>query len=291
MRPSIPTRSAPRSCASRSTTTTSSTSSSTRPRSADAEFDALVRELRELEAQHPELVTPDSPTQRPGGRPAVDVRAGRAPRADALARQRVLARRAARVGRRASRSSCRVRSATSPSPSSTASRSRCTTRRAGSRSAPRRGDGRTGENVTENLRTIKPVPGKLKGKRVPDLLEVRGEVFMPFAAFEELNRRQGEAGERLFTNARNAAAGSLRQKDSSDHRVTRPRVVLLRNRRDVGRPAAAHPRGDAGVALGARLPGEPGDPARSTISARCSRSARRWRRSATRSATRSTAWW
>jgi DNA ligase (NAD+) len=87
-----------------------------------------------------------------------------------------------------------------------------------------RGDGRTGENVTENLRTIKPVPAKLKGKRVPDLIEVRGEIFMPFAAFEELNRRQGEAGERLFTNPRNAAAGSLRQKDSS---ITATRDLAL----------------------------------------------------------------
>jgi DNA ligase (NAD+) len=87
-----------------------------------------------------------------------------------------------------------------------------------------RGDGRTGENVTENLRTIKAVPERLKGKRVPDQLEVRGEIFMPLAAFEELNRRQGEAGDRLFTNARNAAAGSLRQKDSS---ITATRDLAL----------------------------------------------------------------
>jgi DNA ligase (NAD+) len=78
-----------------------------------------------------------------------------------------------------------------------------------------RGDGRTGENVTENLRTVAAVPDRLAGKRVPAQIEVRGEVFMPLAAFEELNRRQGKAGERLFTNARNAAAGSLRQKDAS----------------------------------------------------------------------------
>jgi DNA ligase (NAD+) len=73
----------------------------------------------------------------------------------------------------------------------------------------------TGENVTENLRTIGQIPKQLKGKDVPRLLEVRGEVFMPLAAFEKLNERQGAAGERLFTNARNAAAGSLRQKDPS----------------------------------------------------------------------------
>ena len=76
-----------------------------------------------------------------------------------------------------------------------------------------RGDGVTGEDVTENLRTIAAVPKKLHGKHIPDLLEVRGEVFMPLAAFAALNERQGDAGERLFTNARNAAAGSLRQKD------------------------------------------------------------------------------
>ena len=95
-----------------------------------------------------------------------------------------------------------------------------------------RGDGRTGEDVTENLRTIGAVPKKLKGKQdIPTLLEVRGEVFMPLAAFEELNKRQGAAGERLFTSPRNAAAGSLRQKDREHHRVPRPHAVLLRARR------------------------------------------------------------
>ena len=78
-----------------------------------------------------------------------------------------------------------------------------------------RGDGRTGENVTENLRTIGEIPKKLKGKRIPTRIEVRGEVFMPLRAFEELNKRQAAAGERLFTAARNSAAGSLRQKDAS----------------------------------------------------------------------------
>ncbi len=80
-----------------------------------------------------------------------------------------------------------------------------------------RGDGETGEDVTENLRTIRAVPHTLAGKpgHIPELLEVRGEVFMPLAAFEALNARQGAAGERLFTSPRNAAAGSLRQKDPS----------------------------------------------------------------------------
>jgi DNA ligase (NAD+) len=89
--------------------------------------------------------------------------------------------------------------------------------------AATRGDGRVGEDVTENVRTIAAVPKKivpanandLFSSAVPDLLEVRGEVFMPREAFEALNRRRGEAGEPLFANPRNSAAGSLRQKDST----------------------------------------------------------------------------
>ncbi|MDH3250785.1 MAG: NAD-dependent DNA ligase LigA, partial [Acidimicrobiia bacterium] len=76
-----------------------------------------------------------------------------------------------------------------------------------------RGDGTTGENITANLRTIDAIPLRLRGPDVPELLEVRGEVYMPLDAFEALNERQAEAEERLFTNPRNAAAGSVRQKD------------------------------------------------------------------------------
>jgi DNA ligase (NAD+) len=84
-----------------------------------------------------------------------------------------------------------------------------------------RGDGETGEDVTANVATIASIPERLDGKAVPSRLEVRGEVFMPLASFEELNRRQGDAGERLFANPRNAAAGSLRQKD--------PRITASRD--------------------------------------------------------------
>ena len=113
-----------------------------------------------------------------------------------------------------------------------------------------RGDGVTGEDVTENLRTIDAVPQKLKGKAkdIPALLEVRGEVFMPLAAFEALNRRQGEAGERLFTNPRNAAAGSLRQKDPGITATRDLTLYTLPARRAGRRPAAAHAPGDARVA-------------------------------------------
>ena len=78
-----------------------------------------------------------------------------------------------------------------------------------------RGDGRTGEDVTPNVRTRRSRPSSLRATRCPEMIEVRGEVYFPVAAFEELNRRQSSAGLRTFANPRNAAAGSLRQKDPS----------------------------------------------------------------------------
>ena len=87
--------------------------------------------------------------------------------------------------------------------------------------AATRGDGEVGEDVTANVETISAIPHKLLGDGPPARLEVRGEVFMPLASFEDLNRRQGDAGDRLFANPRNAAAGSLRQKD--------PRVTASRD--------------------------------------------------------------
>jgi DNA ligase (NAD+) len=84
-----------------------------------------------------------------------------------------------------------------------------------------RGDGETGEDVTANVATVASIPERLQGDSIPARLEVRGEVFMPLASFEELNRRQGDSGERLFANPRNAAAGSLRQKD--------PRITASRD--------------------------------------------------------------
>src|SRR5207248_8845539 len=84
--------------------------------------------------------------------------------------------------------------------------------------AATRGDGRVGEDMTANVATIGAVPKQLaipKGEKVPALLEVRGEVYMPIAAFEALNKRQADAGDRLFANPRDSAAGSVRPKDPS----------------------------------------------------------------------------
>ena len=193
------------------------------PEISDAEYDALVLELVALEQDHPELVTPDSPTQQPGFAQVStfspvehlvpmlsldnaftvdDLTAWGAriekqvpaevtfvcePKIDGLAISILY-----EDGRF-------VRGAT-------------------------RGDGVTGEDVTANVATIAAVPKRLDGNDVPTRLEVRGEVYMPLAAFEELNRRQGEAGGRLFANPRNAGAGSLRQKDA---RITAQRDLGL----------------------------------------------------------------
>jgi DNA ligase (NAD+) len=81
--------------------------------------------------------------------------------------------------------------------------------------AATRGDGRVGEDMTANVATIAAVPKTLDAENVPSLLEVRGEVYMPIAAFDALNKRQADAGDRLFANPRNSAAGSVRQKDPS----------------------------------------------------------------------------
>ncbi|MBF8251110.1 MAG: DNA ligase [Deltaproteobacteria bacterium] len=189
------------------------------PEISDAEYDRLMRELEGLEKQFPDLVTPDSPTQRVGAPPleefgtlrhtipmislqnafteeeavefdakvkrflhtADDIEYVAEPKIDGLAIELVFEKGLFTAG-------------------------------------STRGDGETGENVTRNLRTVKSIPLRLlkpKSGKIPERLEVRGEVYIRLSDFNKLNRRREEAGEPLFANPRNASAGSIRQLDSN----------------------------------------------------------------------------
>jgi DNA ligase (NAD+) len=194
------------------------------PRVPDAEYDRLMRELQSLELKYPELITPDSPTQRVGSEPLKilgevkhiipmlslgnafsegeladfdrrvrgrldieQVSYAAEPKLDGLAVSLLY------------QDGVLVQGAT-------------------------RGDGVTGEDVTHNIRTIPTVPLRLRGEGIPSLLEVRGEVYMPKAGFERFNQEQAAKGGRSFINPRNAAAGSLRQLDP---RITASRPLAI----------------------------------------------------------------
>ena len=186
----------------------------------DAEYDRLMAQLRALEAAHPDLISPDSPTQRVGAAPLpqfanVVHRVPMLSLDNAFADEEVLAfdRRAReRLG-----SANELVYAAEPKLDGlavTAIYERGQLTRAATR-----GDGANGEDVTANLRTIRSVPLALRGG-APALLEVRGEVFMPLAGFERMNAAASKRGEKIFVNPRNAAAGSLRQLD--------PRITAAR---------------------------------------------------------------
>jgi DNA ligase (NAD+) len=188
------------------------------PEITDAEYDRLFRELQTLEAEHPELATADSPTQRVGGAPAKDLAPVRhelpmlSIRTETDTEDSGAANFDARIRREL------ALQADDP-PVEYAAELKLDGLAISLRyedgalvRAATRGDGEVGEDVTANVRTIHSIPLKLRGK-APPLLEVRGEIFMTRAAFEKMNRRQAEAGERLFINPRNTAAGAVRQLD------------------------------------------------------------------------------
>ena len=192
----------------------------------DAEYDALFSELQALELEHPELQSPDSPTQRVGGAPlsAFDTVRHRIPMLslnNAFEDDDVV-----NFDRRCAQGLGRPAPAEGPVDlfsSADAVEYACELKFDGLAMSLRyedgrlvqaatRGDGETGEDVTANVRTIRAIPLKLRGA-APAVLEVRGEVFMYRREFDRLNERQAEAGEKTFVNPRNAAAGSLRQLD------------------------------------------------------------------------------
>ena len=189
------------------------------PEVSDAEYDELLRELQALEAAHPRLVTPDSPTQHPGRAPATTF----AP-VTHLARMLSLDNAFDHDELRAWHD--RIEKLVPPpiefvgEPKLDGLAISLLYEHGRLTRAATRGDGRVGEDVTPNVATIAAIPTTLAGSSVPTRLEVRGEVFMPLSAFDELNQRQAVAEQRLFANPRNAAAGSLRQKDA---RVTASR--------------------------------------------------------------------
>lgn len=182
----------------------------------DAEYDRLLRELAELEAGHPELLVPDSPTQRVGAAPA------RAFTSVSHATPMLSLDNAfsddevtdfdRRVKSRLDKDEV-ITYAAEPKLDGTAIA--LVYEQGVLASAATRGDGSVGEDVTHNARTIRAIPLKLRGTGWPARLEVRGEVFMPKAGFEAMNARAREAGTKTFVNPRNAAAGSLRQLDAA----------------------------------------------------------------------------
>ena len=179
----------------------------------DAEYDCLFRELVELERAHPELVTPDSPTQRVGDKPLksfpeVNHEIPMLSLDNAFDEEGMTAF-DRRVRERLGEMKIDYLAETKLDglAISLLYQAGKLTR------AATRGDGSSGEDVTQNVRTIKSIPLSLRGTKIPDLIEIRGEVFMTRKGFEKLNRTQQDAGEKAFANPRNAAAGSLRQLD------------------------------------------------------------------------------
>jgi DNA ligase (NAD+) len=194
------------------------------PEIPDAEYDRLLRELQALEAAHPDLITPDSPTQRVGGHP-LDSFASVEHRVPMLSLDNAMNEEAMRDFDRRMRKELgqeRVRFVAEPKLDGLAIG---LTYEAGVLTqAATRGDGQFGEDVTAQVRTIKAVPLRLRGVGWPQLLEVRGEVFLPKAGFAAINDRARREGGKVFANPRNAAAGSLRQLDP---RITAQRPLTL----------------------------------------------------------------
>jgi DNA ligase (NAD+) len=193
------------------------------PSISDASYDELLRELRELEARHPELITADSPTQRVGAVPTAAF-------ASVTHGVPMLSLENAFSDEEVAAFDARAALAAGASPVAYMAEPKLDGlaisliyENGSLLCAATRGDGATGEDVTANIRTLSAVPLVLRGTP-PRRVEVRGEVFMPLEGFAKLNREQAERGQKLFVNPRNAAAGSLRQLDP---KVTASRTLEM----------------------------------------------------------------
>jgi DNA ligase (NAD+) len=192
------------------------------PEVSDAEYDALMEELKALEAGHPDLITSDSPTQRVGVPPS-DQFAPVEHRTPMMSLDNVFSLEALQAwGKRVERSIGTAGGFVTELKMDGVAVNLIYEGGNFVRGATR-GDGRVGEDITGNLRTVGAVPLRLRGK-APSVLEVRGEVYMTIEDFEKLNTGLSQEGQRMFANPRNAAAGSLRQKDP---KVTARRSLSL----------------------------------------------------------------
>jgi DNA ligase (NAD+) len=187
------------------------------PLISDQEYDRLMRRLQELEGMYPELVTPESPTQKVGAPPREEFGTVKHSIPMLSLQNALTADELAEFDGRVKRllDSEDFRYVAEPKIDGLAVE--IVYRDGLYAQGSTRGDGYTGEDITENLRTVRSLPLKLikKNKQVPSLLEVRGEVFMGKRDFAKLNKKREEAGDPLFANPRNAAAGSVRQLDPS----------------------------------------------------------------------------
>ena len=187
------------------------------PEIPDVEYDRLVRELEAIEKEHPELVTPESPTQRVGATP-IDAFGTVEHRLPMLSLENAFSEEEVRdfhrrVIDRLELTDGGIHLEYAAEPKLDGAAVSLLYVNGTLQQGATRGDGRRGEDITHNVRTIDAVPLKLIGNAPPDTLEVRGEIFMPKAGFEAYNKRARESGQKTFVNPRNAAAGSLRQLD------------------------------------------------------------------------------
>lgn len=194
----------------------------------DSEYDRTLNRLRALEEQYPDVFDPSSPTQRVGAAPlstfgSVEHRLPMLSLDNAFNEDDLhhFHRRVCDRLKRQTMAYCCEPKLDGIAVSIVWEQGRL-------QQAATRGDGRSGEDITQNVRTIDSVPLVLSGADYPDILEVRGEIFMPRAGFETLNARARSSGEKTFVNPRNAAAGSLRQLDSRITARRPPRFLRLR---------------------------------------------------------------
>jgi len=196
------------------------------PQVSDAEYDQLMRELKDLEARHPELITSDSPTQRVSGQPTeafgiVEHRQPLLSLGNSFSEEELR-----NWYRRVTNLAERTNIPLVAEPKIDGLAVALVYENGAFVQGATRGDGQRGENITQNLRTIRSIPLSLNGKKVPERFEVRGEVYMTRKGFERLNEERAAGGLPLFASPRNSAAGSLRQLDSSIT-ATRPLDIFL----------------------------------------------------------------